>query len=102
MADEVKVVFGASVEGLLAGVKQVEEAIRGLRAPIDELSAGLMEIAEVAGVAWATEKISASIRRIAAPAQTRAEPPRTLALGASSEPPAAMTRPRVTATGTRV
>jgi hypothetical protein len=57
MADDVTVVFGASIAGLVAGVAEAKEAIEGLRAPVDSFVSSLSGIAEALGAAFAVEKI---------------------------------------------
>lgn len=54
---EVKVSFGASVEGLLRGVKEAEAAIQSLRKPVDDFIESMKGIGEATGLAFAVEKI---------------------------------------------
>lgn len=57
MADDVQVKFGASVEGLLAGVEEAKASIESLRAPVDEFVSGLGGLAEALGAAFVVEQI---------------------------------------------
>jgi hypothetical protein len=54
---EVKVVFGASVDGLLQGVHEARVAIEELRKPVDDFVKDISKISEALGVAFAVEKI---------------------------------------------
>jgi hypothetical protein len=66
---QVNVVFGASLGGLLAGVKQVEHAIEGLRKPIDDFYHSIAGIAEATGALFALEKISEWVEQISEAAE---------------------------------
>src|SRR5215472_12494330 len=57
MPDDVKVVFGASVEGLLAGVEEAKTAIEGLRAPLGEFAEAASGLGEALGLTYAIEKL---------------------------------------------
>lgn len=54
---QVNVVFGAQVQGLLTGIAQAVAAVESMRGPVDAVQAALVEFGEVAGIAYATEKI---------------------------------------------
>jgi hypothetical protein len=64
MAD-VQISFGASVTGLLAGVKEVHHAIEGLRAPVDDFVRDLRGISEAIGAAFVVEKLKEFVRTMA-------------------------------------
>jgi hypothetical protein len=57
MADDISVVFGANIAGLVAGVAEAKESIEGPRAPVDDFVSSLSGVAEAIGVAFAVEKI---------------------------------------------
>lgn len=54
---DIEVIFGAQIAGLVAGVKEAEEAIKSLRAPVDEFVEGLKGVSEALGIAFAYEKV---------------------------------------------
>jgi hypothetical protein len=56
--DRTDVVFGAQVGELLAKVTEAKEAIESVGAAVSSVHAGFKEFAEVAGLIYATEKIS--------------------------------------------
>jgi TP901 family phage tail tape measure protein len=56
--EDVQIKFGASIEGLTAGVNQVKEAIEGLSAPINSFMASLGGIGEAVLAAFATERVT--------------------------------------------
>lgn len=58
MADDVQVRFGASIEGAIAGIKQVTEQLGAMTAPITELQEAFRELTEVFAAAFAVEKIA--------------------------------------------
>jgi hypothetical protein len=59
MADEeVKVVLGASIEGAIAGIKAVKEAVEGLTGPLKELQKNFNDIREALVAAFAIEKVN--------------------------------------------
>ena len=57
MAD-IDVRFGATVGPLLSGIKEAEEAITSLRAPVDAFVEGLRGVAEAAGAAFVIDKLA--------------------------------------------
>src|SRR5216684_1725984 len=58
MADpSITVRFGAQIGELLGGVKEIEHAIAGLRAPIDNFVGSLKGIGEALGIAFAVDKV---------------------------------------------
>lgn len=56
--DSVQVKFGAQIEGLIAGVNQAKEAIAGIIEPISGVMSAFKGLAEVAGVAFAVDKLA--------------------------------------------
>lgn len=55
--DDVEVKFGASLEGLQAGIEEAKERIEGLSGPISEIAQSFGELAEAVIAAFAFEKI---------------------------------------------
>lgn len=68
MAD-IDVRFGATVGPLLSGIKEAEEAITGLRAPVDQFVNGLRGVAEAAGAAFVIEKVADWVSEISEAAE---------------------------------
>ncbi len=83
MADDVSVVFGASIDKLIAGVEQAKGAIESVKDSTDKVSEGAKSLLEGLLAAFSVEGISAFIEKMAT-LGTQTE--RTMALlGVSSE-----------------
>lgn len=63
--EDVQVKFGASVEGLVAGCHQVQEAIEGLAAPVQNFMSAIGGIGEAVIAAFAIERIGDWSKEIA-------------------------------------
>lgn len=63
--NETKVIFGASVEGLIAGVKQARQAVESFVEPINDLKAAFAGIGEALIAAFAVEKAAEFVKQMA-------------------------------------
>jgi methyl-accepting chemotaxis protein len=61
--EDVEVKFGASIEGLTAGVNRVKEQIEGLRAPVENFLSSLSGVGEAIGAAFVVEKLAEFVEK---------------------------------------
>ena len=56
--DDVSLKFGASLEGLQAGIEEAKEQVESLSGPISEIVSSFGELGEALATAFAVEKIA--------------------------------------------
>lgn len=81
--DDVDVQFGANIEGAIAGITEVKEAVEEFAAPINALMSSFKELSEVLVATFAVEKIAEFMEQFA---QLGTETQKTMSmLGVSAE-----------------
>ncbi len=65
MADDVKVIFGANITGLVAGVEQIKGEIEGLNSMVGGITSTFTEVGEAVAAAFAVERLASFVEHLA-------------------------------------